>query len=57
MSKYVYNYEDIFTDDPDDSSQCIMTIPNPIAEELGLNDGDLITIEIDEGQLILRKNG
>lgn len=57
MSKYIYNYEDIFTDDPNDAGNVTMVIPDPIIEELGLKDGDLLDIEIHDGQLILRKNG
>ena len=59
MSKYIYNYEDIFEDDPNNPDFVIMNIPLEIREKMGLNDGDTVTITVDEDNstITLRKNG
>lgn len=57
MSKYVYNYEEIFEDDPDNPDQILMTIPEKIRESLNLNEGDTVIVTVDNDQITLRKNG
>jgi len=57
MSKYVYNYEDIFEEDPNDPNQILMTIPLEIREKLNLVIGDLVKVTVEDDKLIMRKNG
>ena len=47
----VYNYEDLFENDPSDSANVIFKIP----EEFGWKDGDIIDFEVENDCLILRK--
>lgn len=51
----VYNYEDVFQDDPEDSANVIFTIPPNFLEEFGWKENDVIEIETKDGSLILRK--
>ena len=56
MTSKVYKYEDIFQDIPDDTENCMMTIPEEIAKEIGLEPGDPIKILVgDQGTLIIQK--
>jgi hypothetical protein len=50
-----YKVEDLFQDDPNDPDSLIFTIPEEICEELGLNPGDTIEWEADDGTLKFRK--
>lgn len=57
MSKYVYDYKDIFEEDPTDSNQILMTIPLEIREQMNLEIGDSVKITVEDDKLIMRKNG
>jgi len=46
--KYIFNYEDIFEEDPNDPDNVLMTIPEAIREQQGWNEGDLLKITADE---------
>jgi hypothetical protein len=55
MSKYTYNSEEVFQDDPDDPESVLLTIPEDICKEIGWEPGDNIHIEVFEGSIRLRK--
>lgn len=57
MSKYVYNYEDLFEEDPDNPDNVLMTIPLEIRELMGVKEGDSVIVTVDDDKIILRKNG
>ena len=57
MSKYVYNYEDIFEEDPGNPDNVLMTIPLEIQEQMGLKEGDSVIVTLDDDTITLRKNG
>lgn len=46
--RYIFNYEDIFEEDPNDPDNVLMTIPEAIREQQGWNEGDLLKITADE---------
>ena len=50
-----YLVEELFQDIPDDPDNVLLTIPPEICEHMGLNPGDTVHLEINEGQLILKK--
>ena len=50
-----YKVEDIFTNIPDDPDNVLMKIPDEICEQLGLKEGDDVTIKMENGGLIIQK--
>jgi anaerobic selenocysteine-containing dehydrogenase len=54
MSK-IYNYEDIFQEIPNDPDNIMMTIPPEICAEVGLTEGDVVNITVDNGRLVITK--
>jgi hypothetical protein len=50
-----YLVEDIFQDIPDDPDHVLMTIPPEICEQAGMRPGDVISIEVKDGQMIITK--
>lgn len=58
MISKTYNYEDIFSDDPDNSDSILMTVPDDIIEETGWKSGDTLIITIEDNKITLaRKDG
>lgn len=57
MNTFVYKYDEIFEDNPDDPSTVLMTIPEEIRELMKLENGDLIIITVEDNTIIMRKNG
>ena len=58
MISKTYNYEDIFSDDTDNSDSILMTVPDDIMEETGWKSGDTLIITIEDNKITLkRKDG
>jgi len=56
METRTYKVEDIFEEIPDDPKNVLMNLPPEICEEMGLEPGDNIKIELgDQGTLIITK--
>ncbi len=55
MEKLTFLAEEIFSDIPDDPDNVIMTIPPEICESQGWKEGDIISVTVDDGKLILSK--
>lgn len=54
--KYIVDAKEIFTQDPDNPGQTILTIPPNVIEQAGLKLGDEIKVSIgDQGTIILEK--
>lgn len=56
MKSSIYNYEDLFQQDPDDLNQTILIIPDNFAESLNLKLGDVVNIIVDDNTLIVKKS-
>ena len=54
-ANFTFNAEDIFTDIPDDPDNVNMTIPPEILEKMGWKEGDVLSVEWSEGQIVLSK--
>jgi len=53
---YTLDAKEVFTNDPDNPEQTILTIPPNIIEKVGLKVGDEIKVSIgDQGTIILEK--
>ena len=55
--KTLYNYEEIFEDIPGDADNILMKIPDEICAAQGWLPGDSLTIKVENGQLVITKNG
>ena len=51
----IYKVEDIFSDIPDDPDKVLMKIPDEICEQLGLKEGDTVTINVENEGLKIQK--
>ena len=51
----IYKVEDIFTNIPDDPDNVLMKIPDEICEQLGLKEGDTVTINVENEGLKIQK--
>ena len=47
-TRYTFNYEDIFEEDPNDPEKLLMNIPEEIRVSQGWNEGDLLKFTVDE---------
>lgn len=55
MEKLTFLAEEIFQDIPGDPDNVIMTIPPEICKSQGWKEGDIISITLEDGKLILSK--
>ena len=57
MNKLIFKAEEIFQEIPDDPDHVIMTIPPEICEQQGWKEGDTLNIKVEDGTLVISKNG
>jgi SOS-response transcriptional repressor LexA len=58
MSKesYIYNIDEIFQDIPGDPENCFMTIPPAIMKEIGIIEGDTVSIKkTKDNKVVIKK--
>lgn len=55
MQTLTFLAEEIFSEIPDDPDNVIMTIPPEICKAQGWQEGDTISITLENGKLILSK--
>lgn len=55
--KITYNVEDIFTEIDGDPDNILMKIPEEILEHNGWKEGDVLTVTIEDGAIVISKNG
>lgn len=51
----IYRAEEIFQDIEGDDKNVLMTIPPAVAEKMGWQPGDVLSIKVEEGQIVLTK--
>ena len=57
MSKVItYKVEDIFQDIDGDDDNVLMNIPPEIAERMGWQPGDVLKINVEDGNIVLTKS-
>ena len=57
MNSMTFNAEDIFEDIPGDPDNVILKFPPEVIEQTGWQPGDSLTIKVENGALIVSKNG
>lgn len=55
--KLTYDAEEIFTDIDGDPDNILMKIPQEILDHNGWKEGDVLTITVEDGAIIIAKNG
>lgn len=57
MTNFTFNADEIFEDIPGDTDNVMMKIPPEVLTETGWKEGDVISVKIENGKLVLSKNG
>ena len=57
METFTYTAEDIFEDIPGDPDNVMMKIPPEILERNGWKEGDTLTVNLEDGAIIITKHG
>ena len=57
MTTLTYNAEDIFEEIDGDPDNILMKIPQEILDRNGWKEGDELTITIEDGAIVISKNG
>jgi hypothetical protein len=52
-----YNVEDIFEEIDGDPDNILMKIPQEILDHNGWKEGDVLTITVEDGTIVIIKNG
>ena len=55
MEKLIFKAEDIFEDIPGDPDNVLMKLPPEICESQGWKEGDTLTIELQDGAIVISK--
>lgn len=57
MQRLTYNVEDIFEEIDGDPENILMKIPQEILDHNGWKEGDELTITVEDGAIVIVKNG
>lgn len=57
MERMTFLAEEIFEDIPGDPDNVIMRIPPELQEACGWKEGDTLTIKVEDGAIVISKNG
>lgn len=57
MNNFSYNAEEIFEDIEGDPDNVLMKIPQEILDHTGWKEGDTLNIELENGAIVITKNG
>lgn len=57
MTTMTFNTDDIFEDIPGDPDNVMLKFPPEVLEQTGWQPGDNLTIKIEQGALVITKNG
>lgn len=57
MDKLIYNVEDIFEEIDGDPDNILMKIPQEILDQNGWREGDVLTVTLEDGAIVIVKNG
>lgn len=57
MTKMTFSAEEIFEEIPGDPDNVILKFPPELLEQTGWKEGDILNIELEEGAIVISKNG
>lgn len=57
MTKLIYSAEEIFQEIDGDPNNILMKIPQEILDHNGWKEGDELTITVEDGAIVISKNG
>jgi len=55
--RLVFNAEEIFEDIPGDPDNVMLKFPPELLEQVGWKEGDTLNITLEDGALVISKNG
>lgn len=55
--KLTYDADEIFTEIDGDPDNILMKIPQEILDHNGWKEGDVLTITVEDGAIVISKNG
>ncbi len=56
-TQMTFRAEDIFEDIPGDPDNVILKFPPELLEQVGWKEGDTLNIKLEDGALVINKNG
>ena len=57
MEKLTFNAEEIFEEIPGDPDNVILKFPPELLEKTGWKEGDTLNITVEDGAIVVSKNG
>jgi hypothetical protein len=55
--RFIFSAEDIFQEIPGDPDNVLMKLPDEVLNLMGWKEGDVLDIKIEDGQVVIKKNG
>jgi hypothetical protein len=55
--KLIFTAEEIFQEIPGDPDNVIMKFPDEVLKLTGWKEGDILDINIEDGKIVVKKNG
>lgn len=55
--RFIFSAEDIFEDIPGDTENVRMKFPDEVLKLMGWKEGDVLDIDIKDGQIVVKKHG
>lgn len=57
LTKLTFNAEDIFQEIDGDPDNIMMKFPDEVLEQTGWKEGDVLNIKLEDGAIVITKNG
>jgi formylmethanofuran dehydrogenase subunit D len=55
--KFIFTAEDIFQEIPGDPDNVMMKFPDEVLKLTGWKEGDVLDIKLEDGKIVVTKNG
>ncbi len=55
--KFIFTAEDIFQEIPGDPENVMMKFPDEVLKLTGWKEGDVLDIKLEDGKIVVTKNG
>lgn len=55
--KFIFSADDIFEEIPGDPDNVMMKFPDEVLKIMGWKEGDVLDITVEDGKIVVKKNG
>lgn len=55
--KFIFTAEDIFQEIPGDPDNVMLKFPDEVLALTGWKEGDILDIKLEDGKIVIKKNG